>query len=129
MPKKKSIQYPQDQSLKPFWCVLVKESQLRMKNDHIPSAHGTMNILTTQKGGYHLDSPGYLRVIQLYQLKVLIMYVTNISLEVQIEVVRNFETHSHHQTNHRSPLILFFLDHLSWEGFFPSVHVYNYIYI
>lgn len=39
MPKKKSIHYPQEQSLKPFWCLLVwKESQLGMKNDHIPGA-------------------------------------------------------------------------------------------
>lgn len=109
MPKKKSIHYPQEQSLKPFWCVLVwKESQLGIKNYHIPSAQNDeyphfkrglpVDYWIHQSRGSNPNVP----------LKVLIMYVTNISLQVQIEVVRNFETTAHITKPPKHPLIMVF---------------------
>ena len=81
-PKKKSIHYPQEQSLKPLWCVLVwKDSQLGMKNEHIPGAQNDeyphfkrglpVDYWIHQSRGSNPNVP----------LKVLIMYVTNISLQ------------------------------------------------
>ena len=85
-----------------------------MKNEHIPGAQNDeyphfkrglpVDYWIHQSRGSNPNVP----------LKVLIMYVTNISLQVQIEVVRDFETTAHITkppvpTDH---VFIFLVDHL-----------------